>query len=220
MAKKNNQQAASQEFYNVPNSLTGARFVLAIMVCIFLGIGQYQMAMIMFVIAASTDWVDGYYARKYNQVTQVGRVFDPFVDKILICGVFVMLAAEPGSGIAAWVAVVVVGRELLVTALRGYMESIGIDFSAKWSGKWKMVLQCVAAVASMFTLMQLARFIATQEVTEDHIGRFGEVHLEAILTGPNVWLYWTLVISVWAAVVLTVYSGLVYVLAAAKHLRK
>ena len=70
----------------------------------------------------STDWLDGYWARKYGQVTTLGRILDPFVDKIIICGTFIFLAAVPGSRrVAAWMAVVVVGRELLVTALRSFL---------------------------------------------------------------------------------------------------
>ena len=59
-----------------------------------IGLHFYLAAMIVFVIAASTDWIDGYYARKYGQVTKLGRMFDPFVDKIIICGTFIFLAAE------------------------------------------------------------------------------------------------------------------------------
>ena len=51
----------------------------------------------MFIVAASTDWLDGYWARKYGQVTKLGRILDPFVDKIIICGTFIFLAAVPGS---------------------------------------------------------------------------------------------------------------------------
>ena len=92
----------------------------------------------MFVVAAGTDWLDGYWARKYGQVTNLGRILDPFVDKIIICGTFIFLAAVPDSGVQAWMAVVIVGRELLVTALRSYLEGEGADFSASMSGKLKM----------------------------------------------------------------------------------
>ncbi len=101
-------------------------------------------------MAAGTDWLDGYWARKYGQVTTLGRILDPFVDKIIICGTFIFLAAVPDSGVAAWMAVVIVGRELLVTALRSYLEGEGADFSAIMSGKLKMVLQCVAVLVSLY----------------------------------------------------------------------
>ena len=139
-------------------------------------------------------WIDGYWAKHYNQVTKLGRIFDPFVDKIIICGVFIYLAAAKDSGIGAWMAVVVVGREMLVTALRGFVEQSGGDFSAGWAGKWKMLFQCVAVCASLVALMQQGDTLPP-------------------------WLEWTLVISVWLAVLSTIYSGLGYVFAAMKYIR-
>lgn len=138
--------------WTVPNQLSAIRLVMSIGVFVLVAWESYFAALIVFVIAASTDWIDGWYARRFNQVTQLGRVLDPFVDKIIICGTYIFLAAEPGSQIVAWMAVVVVGRELLVTALRSFIESGGGDFSARWSGKVKMVLQCLAVSASLWLL--------------------------------------------------------------------
>ena len=119
---------------NVPNIITTIRLVLSIVVFALIAVDQFLAAMIVFIIAASTDWIDGYWARKYNQVTQLGRIFDPFADKIAICGTFIFLSAETGSGIPAWISVVIVGRELLVTALRSFLEQRGADFSASFAG--------------------------------------------------------------------------------------
>ena len=185
----------SNKLFNVPNQLTAIRFTLAIVVFALIPLQYYLAALIVFLIAASTDWVDGYWARRFNQVTQVGRILDPFVDKIIICGTFILLGAEPASGIAAWMAVVVVGRELLVTALRSFIEQSGGDFSANLSGKLKMVLQCAAVVASLLALMY---------------GRHA--------TPP--WLQTSLVIFVWLALLSTVQSGLTYIVAAAKFFRE
>ncbi len=187
---------SSSTILNVPNALTSARFVLAVVVFVLIPIGWYLAATIVFVIAAGTDWIDGWWARKYDQVTKLGRIFDPFVDKIIICGAFTFLAAEPGSGIAPWMAVVVMGREMLVTAIRGFIEQQGGDFSAQMMGKLKMVFQCVAVVASLLALR----------------------HFQQV--GSNVslppWLYYTLHTFVWLAVLSTVYSGLEYIVAAAR----
>jgi CDP-diacylglycerol--glycerol-3-phosphate 3-phosphatidyltransferase len=193
----------SNTIVNVPNVLTTARFVLSIVVVVLIPLQHYAGAMIIFIIAAATDWIDGWWARKYQQVTKLGRIFDPFVDKILICGTFIFLAAKwPQSGIAPWVAVVVMGREMLVTAIRSEIEGRGGDFSAKLMGKLKMVFQCVAAVASLMAL------------------RHGQylVIAPSQVNAPPTWLYWTLHISVWLAVISTVYSGLEYVVAAARML--
>ncbi len=116
--------SSPEQVFNVPNQITAMRLVLSIVLFVLIPLEYYLIGMVVFVIAAATDWVDGFYARRYGQVTTLGRILDPFVDKIIICGSFIYLAAVgpsasgPGSGIAAWMAVVVVGRELLVTALR------------------------------------------------------------------------------------------------------
>jgi CDP-diacylglycerol---glycerol-3-phosphate 3-phosphatidyltransferase len=190
---------SSNTIVNVPNLLTAARFVLAVVVFVLIPLGHYAAATIVFVLAAGTDWIDGWWARKYGQVTKLGRIFDPFVDKIIICGTFTFLAAETGSGILPWMAVVVMGREMLVTAIRGVIEQQGGDFSANFSGKLKMVFQCVAVVASLVALRYL------QQVGS----RTAEL--------PP-WLFWTLTIFVWLAVLSTVQSGLVYIAAAARTL--
>src|SRR5437762_4965469 len=184
---------------NVPNVLTTVRFVLSIVVFVLIPLEHYFLAMIVFVIAASTDWIDGWWARKYHQVTKLGRNFDPFVDKIIICGTFIYLAAELKSGIAPWMAVVVMGRERLVTAIRGFIEQQGGDFSAQMAGKLKMIFQCAAADASLLALQH------------SHASQSQASPL------PD-WLYWTLHGSVWLALFLTVYSGLEYIVAAARLL--
>ncbi len=189
------QDAPAAKVFNVPNQLTAARFVLAVVVFVLIVWQLYFPAMIAFIVAASTDWIDGYWARRFNQVTKLGRMFDPFVDKIIICGTFILLGAEPGSGIAAWMAVVVVGREILVTALRSFIEQSGGDFSANMAGKLKMVFQCAAVVASLWVLK-----IGPEETAE--------------------WLSWTMFGLVWLAVLSTIQSGLSYVWAAGRFFKE
>ncbi len=179
--------------YNVPNALTSVRFALAIAVIAMVPMGMYRSAMIVFLIAASTDWMDGYWARKYGQVTKLGRIFDPFVDKIIICGSFIALAGVTQSNVASWMATIVVARELLVTSLRGLIEGAGGDFSASWLGKWKMVVQCAAVVSEFLCLITLPP--SSGLVTTSH----------ALL---------------WFAIALTVYSGYDYVVAAARVIRE
>ncbi|MCA9177365.1 MAG: CDP-diacylglycerol--glycerol-3-phosphate 3-phosphatidyltransferase [Planctomycetales bacterium] len=174
---------------NVPNLVTMSRFILAIAVFALIGLGQPWAAFWVFLLAASTDWVDGWWARKYQQVTKLGRIFDPFVDKVIICGTFVFLAAESGSGIVPWMAVLVLAREMFVTSLRGFIEQMGGDFSANWPGKWKMVLQCAAVGLSLLSMAFPA----------------------AGLTVPRD-------VSIYAAMALTIYSGAIYLAAAWKSI--
>ncbi|MFP6750892.1 MAG: CDP-alcohol phosphatidyltransferase family protein, partial [Pirellulaceae bacterium] len=84
----------SSTVLNVPNQITAVRMLLAIIVFVAIPLELYLLALILFSIAAATDWIDGYWARKYDQVTKLGRVFDPFVDKVIICGTFILLAAD------------------------------------------------------------------------------------------------------------------------------
>lgn len=176
--------------YNVPNALTSIRFGLAIAVMALIPLERFTSALVVFSIAVSTDWMDGYYARKYGQVTKLGRIFDPFVDKIIICGTFIALVEFPQSGVSSWMATIVVARELLVTSLRGMIEGAGGDFSARDLGKWKMVLQCAAAIAVLLSLIY-----------------------------PMVaWIAFVAPILLWAAILLTLYSGFDYVMIAARAL--
>ena len=144
----------------------------------------------------ATDWVDGFWARRYGQVTVLGRIFDPFVDKVIICGAFIFLVASPESKVTAWMAVVVTGREMLVTVIRSFFEQQGTDFSAKMAGKLKMVLQCVAVVASLYLLS----------------------HTDRSAPAPA-WLETTVTLSLWAAILITIYSGAEYVVVAARLMR-
>ena len=188
--------------FNLPNQLTSLRLILAVILFGMITWEYYMVGLVLFIIAAGTDWLDGYCARKYGQMTTLGRILDPFADKVIVCGTFIFLAATPKMvlvpwGLRAWMVVVIVGRELLVTALRSFIEERGSDFSAKMPGKLKMVLQCIAAGVSLF-------------------------YLSNPPADPSVHtcLWWALVTSVWAALAVTVYSGAGYVRAAVGLLRK
>ena len=100
----------------------------------------------LFVTIAATDFLDGYLARKGGHVTAFGRIADPFTDKVLILGTMIFLTASPWSEpfFPAWMVVVILARELLVTGLRGYVESKGGEFPADRFGKLKMIVQCCA----------------------------------------------------------------------------
>jgi CDP-diacylglycerol---glycerol-3-phosphate 3-phosphatidyltransferase len=184
--------------FNVPNQLTCLRILLSVLLFALIAYGCYVAALVTFIIAALTDWLDGYWARKFNQITTLGRILDPFADKVIVCGTFIFLAVAPAMlaepwGLRAWMVAVIVCRELLVTALRSFLEERGSDFSANMSGKLKMVLQSVAAAASL-------AYLNFRQPLET--GGF--------LPAPD-WVWWLTVLSIWSAVVLTIYSGAVYV---------
>ena len=188
------------QILNVPNILSMIRLFMAFIVVGVIPFSAYQLALVLFVVAASTDWIDGWWARKFDQVTQLGRILDPFCDKMIICGTYIVLAVEMRDypwyiAISGWMAVVVVGREMLVTALRSFIEQSGGDFSAKMAGKLKMVFQCIAVAASLVMLTYTD------------------------VSDSPTWVYYILLVSVWLALALTLYSGAEYVIAAAKFVK-
>ncbi|MGA2035231.1 MAG: CDP-diacylglycerol--glycerol-3-phosphate 3-phosphatidyltransferase [Thermoguttaceae bacterium] len=201
------------KIFNLPNQLTSLRLVLAVILFGLIIFEHYLSSMVLFILAAGTDWFDGYLARKYGQVTTLGRILDPFADKVIVCGTFIFLLAVPGMTrlLPAWMVVVIVGRELLVTALRSFIEEQGADFSAKMSGKLKMVLQCVAAGACLFYL---------HYPRPDRPDWVSWVYQHYPRPDAPQWVCWVMVLSIWSAVLLTIYSGVMYVFMAARLLQQ
>jgi CDP-diacylglycerol---glycerol-3-phosphate 3-phosphatidyltransferase len=195
---------------NFPNQVTTVRLGLSIVLFVLLHFHWYWAGFWLFLIAAGTDWLDGFWARRYGQITILGRMLDPFVDKVIICGTYIFLAADPNSGLMAWMAVVVLGRELLVTALRSFLEQQGADFSASISGKLKFILQCTAVAASLVWLSYQTGYPPLDSPT---------AAAAAPVTGP-LWVQWAVVISVWSMIAITLYSGYAYVMAALHLIRR
>ncbi|HEY6563590.1 MAG TPA: CDP-diacylglycerol--glycerol-3-phosphate 3-phosphatidyltransferase [Pirellulaceae bacterium] len=183
--------AGDSSVWNIPNRITMARLFLSLLVFCALHVESYGWAAILFVVAVGTDFVDGYLARRWNQVSQFGRIVDPLADKVVICGVYIFLAARSDSLVAPWMAVVVMVRELVVTVIRSFLEQHGRDFSATWAGKLKMVLQSVAAVASLWL-----------------------THGYASGTAVPRWLPSFTQGALWIAIAMTIYSGAMYIPAA------
>lgn len=192
--------------YSMPNILTVMRIVLATAMFVLLPFSMFKTALVLFLVAASTDYIDGWWARKFNLVTKVGRILDPFADKMLVCGSFIYLLAFPelskvtlswtgnfNWGIAPWMVVVIVLREMLVTMLRALVEAAGGDFSAKWIGKWKTGIQCVAVPACLVYLVCIS-------------GKGAE--------SAPFWVVAVMILAIWVSVLLTVWSGLKYICAA------
>lgn len=140
------------EVFNLPNQLTAGRLVLALVLFVLIAWEQWVACVLVFIVAAITDWLDGYYARKLGLTSSLGRNFDPLVDKVLICGAFIFLQTVDNAGLTAWMVTLVVARELIITSLRSFFENLGANFGADWLGKIKMVLQCAALLAIFVAL--------------------------------------------------------------------
>ena len=155
----------SAAVFNLPNGLTLARLVLAGVLFGCIAGAWWLVGVVVFAVAAFTDWLDGYLARKQGLTSAFGRNFDPLVDKVLICGAFIFLLPVAGAGLAPWMVTVVVGRELIITRLRSFMESHqAASFGADWLGKIKMGLQCAALIAILVVLAWGGGFLAAVQV--------------------------------------------------------
>ncbi|MBI4444591.1 MAG: CDP-diacylglycerol--glycerol-3-phosphate 3-phosphatidyltransferase [Acidobacteria bacterium] len=135
---------------NLPNSLTVLRIFLVPLLVVVLLTGSSPereiWGFIVFMAAAITDLLDGYLARRRLQVTTLGKLLDPIADKLLISAAFVSLVEL--NMVAAWMVVVIIGREFAVTGLRSIASAEGFSISASRLGKYKMATQvlCVSAL--------------------------------------------------------------------------
>ncbi|MBN1344523.1 MAG: CDP-diacylglycerol--glycerol-3-phosphate 3-phosphatidyltransferase [Phycisphaerae bacterium] len=198
---------------NLPNQITLGRLVLTAILFVLLGRLDYasersgilvaQFCFWIYIVAATSDILDGYLARKQQQVTSLGRILDPFADKILICGAFIMLAGakfyDPEQGryitdVQPWMVVVIVARELLVSSLRGFSEGQGTSFAASVYGKIKMLTQAIAVGVILGGLAGIDDWIS--------------VSMHRVLQP----------VSVWAAVIVTALSIISYLHAARSFL--
>ena len=196
---------------NLPNALTLLRLILAgaffatMSLSVVRGDGfeasrQFwgNLSVALFILAAVTDGLDGYLARRWKVVSDFGRIMDPFCDKVLILGTFAYLASprfaiiDPTGQVVgmqtrvwAWMVVVLIARELLVTSIRGVVEARGVPFGADWWGKSKMILQAVTAPATLF--------IAVNQTF-----------------APSPFFSWLQLVLVWATVAVTAISVLPY----------
>lgn len=144
--------------FALPNQLTASRLVLGVVLFFLIDREQWGWCFPVFTVAAVTDWLDGYMARKQNLVSSLGRSFDPLVDKVLICGAYIFLLPRgtDQGWLTPWMVTVVVGRELIITGLRSFIENSGAAFGADWLGKLKTCLQFAALFAIFAVLHESA----------------------------------------------------------------
>ncbi len=194
----------------LPNILTLLRVVFA--GCFFGALSFYRfpetgifwgnVAIGLFVIAAITDALDGYLARRWEVVSNFGRIMDPFCDKVLVLGAFIYLSGgrfmvkewfdddrllTMASGVYPWMVVVILARELFVTSIRGVTESQGVAFGSKLSGKLKMILQSIA--------IPIVLLLVVNWPSKEH---------DAI--------FWTCNGLMWLTIFVTIWSGVPYLI--------
>jgi CDP-diacylglycerol--glycerol-3-phosphate 3-phosphatidyltransferase len=191
---------------NLPNAITLSRLVLAavfVAAMEFPGFTGYSIALVAFSVAAATDWLDGYLARKMNLVTPLGKLLDPLADKILVCAAFVFMSVLDLAPV--WATALIIGREFLVTGLRQIAIEAGQVLAADRLGKWKTTFQLIFVIDALVWL------------TFDHADPSDLGHFILLLTKPEGWI---MPVSLWIAVALTAISGFNYVWSGRKLLVK
>ena len=179
---------------NWANRLTLSRLALTVLFVVSLGSSwQYARttALVIFLIAGLTDFVDGEIARRYGVITNFGKLMDPLVDKIMVAAAFISLV--PLKAVPAWAATTVVARDFLVTGLRLMASAKGRILPAESLGKQKTSWQIVT-IMFFLALLSIAELQYASETSRWWLRAWGEA-------GP---------VLVWITVALTIYSGLSY----------
>jgi CDP-diacylglycerol--glycerol-3-phosphate 3-phosphatidyltransferase len=172
---------------NLPNSITFARLILTavyVLTASLPGATAAWLTLAAFVIAATTDWLDGYLARKMNQVTALGKLLDPLVDKILVCAAFVHLTMA--AMCPMWMTILIIAREFLVTGLRQIAVERGVVMAADRWGKLKTIAQMVFVIVALWILALQSQGMGAAWIP---------------------WLQEALLPTLWLAVFLTCLSG-------------
>ena len=182
---------------NLPNAITLSRLFLTAGFIIFVAWEStwgHFVALGLFILAAASDYLDGYLARKLNLVTPLGKLLDPLADKILVCSAFVFLTAKGLCPV--WITALIIGREFLVTGLRQIAIEAGQVLAADTLGKWKTTFQLTYLISGLIWL--------TLETMDRVPGYLSFFHTLTRPWGEGAWL---LPISLGLAVALTVVSG-------------
>lgn len=185
---------------NLPNYLTLTRILSIPLFIWILSTSQISslhgekelLAAAVFGLAAITDRLDGYLARKRGQVTRMGMLLDPLADKLLIVSALVVLVQFNPPLMPAWIVIAVIAREILITDLRVVAAAEGFTIQARDLGKWKMVVQVVAVIA---TILEHHWSLVTLQLGHFH---------------PAFSIAWTARLSIWAMLLLSVVSAVDY----------
>jgi len=177
---------------NLPNILTLSRIaaIPVVVACFWLDRGWAQwFSMIVFVAACVTDWFDGYFARRYHQISRFGRFLDPIADKLLVAAALLMLVDRgPLHGVHVLAALIILAREILVSGLREFLAELRVGLPVSQLAKWKTGVQMVA----------IALLLVGDAA--DHI-----------LTVAGLWM-------IWAAALLTLITGYDYLRTGLRHM--
>ena len=177
---------------NLPNILTMVRIAAIPLLCVLLLSPSRESgfwAAALFAAASVTDWLDGYLARKMQIVTVFGKFLDPIADKLIVMAALIMIL--PFDRVPAWMVLVILGREMIITGLRGIASTEGIVIAASNLGKFKTIFQLVAIIGLLLHY--------------DYHWFFGIDHPLLVVNMHNVGMFY-----LWIATVITICSGVDY----------
>jgi CDP-diacylglycerol--glycerol-3-phosphate 3-phosphatidyltransferase len=185
---------------NLPNYITLTRIASIPLLMWILSSARFSsahgekelLASTVFILASITDGIDGYLARKRGQITTIGMLLDPLADKLLIAAAFITLVQFNPALVPAWIAVVIIGREFLVSGLRSIAASEGFTIEASELGKFKMLVQIISVVAVILA------------------HRWREWPLFSFYILP---VYWIALLAIWFMVLLSLVSAVDYFIA-------
>jgi CDP-diacylglycerol--glycerol-3-phosphate 3-phosphatidyltransferase len=172
----------------LPNQLTVARIVAVPVLCLFIGMGNEWLrwlALVLYVVAALTDWLDGFLARRMNMSSDLGKMLDPIADKLLVGCLIVTLAwTRDFSGLDLVPAIAILFREIFIAGLREFMGNRNVSVPVSFLAKWKTTVQLVA----LFFVILAGLWVGTWLIAKLLLW------LAGILT---VWTGWQYFMSVW-----------------------
>jgi len=180
------------QILNLPNILTMARIAaIPLMAALLLSPSKTAgfWAAAVFALASITDWLDGYLARRMGIVTVFGKFLDPIADKLIVMAALIMIL--PFDRVPAWMVLVILGREIIITGLRGIASSEGIVIQASELGKFKTIFQIVAILGLVLHY--------------DYNWFFGIAHPLLTVNMHNTGMFY-----LWIATLLTIWSGVDY----------
>ena len=191
---------------NLPNAITLSRLLMTVVFVVAAaadGAAGPAVALAMFCLAAASDWLDGYLARRLGMVTPLGKLLDPLADKILVCTGFVFFSIHRLCPL--WATALIIGREFLVTGLRQIAVEAGSVLAADRLGKWKTFFQLAFCITGLV-------WMAFEPFEGDH----SPAGLLRAWASPDAWL---LPAFLWTAVGLTAVSGVNYLWSSRRLLR-
>src|SRR6185369_16206407 len=180
------------QILNLPNILTMMRIAaIPLLAALLMSPSRSAgfLAAALFAVASITDWLDGYLARRMGIVTIFGKFLDPIADKLIVMAALIMIL--PFNRVPAWMVLVILGREIIITGLRGIASSEGIVISASDLGKFKTIFQIVAIIALLLHF--------------DYHWLFSSNNPLFIVNMHNVGMFY-----LWIATLLTIWSGVDY----------